>query len=486
MGDARRIDEGSALRRVPFPRVGAAAANRVKLELSRALGDSKVLVDDDALLQFAGDESEQEPVLPDVAVLATSAEDIAVTLRIATAHAVPVTPRAAGSGKSGGAVPVCGGIVLSVLGMTGLEEIDRNEQLAVVGPGTILADLHAAVELEGLFYPPDPNSLKICTIGGNIAENAGGPRAFKYGVTRDYVLGLEVVTADGTPMSVGRRTKKGVTGYDLTSLLVGSEGTLAVTTRATLRLIPKPIELVTLLGLFASVEDTMRAVEAIVRAGLVPRCLEVLDETCVIAIRAEGVPMDARAAALLIVEVDGDAVSVERQMEEVGQRAMDAGAVEVLVAQNSAQRERLWEARRQLSYVTKRMARWKISEDVVVPRMQLAALVREVGALSERTGVKTLSYGHAGDGNLHVNFLWDDPDDAPKVERALGELFRAVLAMRGTLTGEHGVGTSKAGYLHLEQSESVIALQERIKTAFDPKGILNPGKIFPRRGHGSC
>lgn len=486
MANARRIDEGSALLRAPYPRASAAALDRVKVELSRALGDSKLRVDEDALFAFAGDESDQAPVLPDIAVLAATAEDIAETLRIATAYGVPVTPRGAGTGKSGGAVPVCGGIVLSVIGMNALEEIDASEQLAVVGPGMILADLHAAVEREGLFYPPDPNSLKTCAIGGNIAENAGGPRAFKYGVTRDYVLGLEVVAADGTPMTIGRRTRKGVTGYDLASLLVGSEGTLAVTTRATLRLIRKPEALATLLGLFPSVDHTMRAVEAIVAAGLAARCLEVLDETCVVGIREEGVSLDARAAALLIVEVDGDSASVDRQLQDVGQRAMDAGAVEVLVAQDAAQRDRLWEARRKLSYVTKRMARWKISEDVVVPRMRLAALVQDVRAIGERVGVRTLCYGHAGDGNLHVNFLWDDPEDVVKVERALEALFRSVIAMRGTLTGEHGVGSSKAPYLALEQSGYVIALQERIKAAFDPKGILNPGKIFPRRGHGSC
>jgi len=486
MSDVRRIGSEAALPRAPFPRAEASAVLRVKLALARALGDSKVLVDADVLAEFAGDESEQEPVVPDVAVRAATAEDIAVTLRIASEHGVPVTPRAAGSGKSGGAVPVCGGVALSVLGMNQLIEVDPREQLAVVEPGMILAELHEAVEREGLFYPPDPNSLKMCALGGNIAENAGGPRAFKYGVTRDYVLGLDVVAADGTAMTVGRRTKKGVTGYDVTGLLVGSEGTLAVTTRATLRLLRKPEGVVTLLGLFASVYDTMRCVEAIVAAGLVPRCLEVLDETCVTGIRAEGFPVDSRAAALLLVEVDGDAASVERQMEEVGQRAMDAGAVEVLVAQDAGQRERLWEARRQLSYVTKRMARFKISEDVVVPRMRLAELVSEVRSIGERAGVRTLSYGHAGDGNLHVNFLWDAPEDAPKVERALDALFRCVLAMRGTLTGEHGVGTSKAAFLPLEQSDALIAVQERIKSAFDPKSILNPGKIFPRRGHGSC
>jgi glycolate oxidase len=477
----------AVLRREAFPRLAAATADKLRVELVRALGDSKVLVGEDKLFAYAGDESEQEPVLPDAVVLASRPEDVARTLRIATELGAPVTPRAAGSGKSGGAVPVCGGVSLCTLGMNTIEEIDAREQIAVVGPGLVLAELHAAVEREGLFYPPDPNSFKMCAIGGNVAENAGGPRAFKYGATRDYVLGLEVVAADGTAMTVGRRTKKGVTGYDLTALLVGSEGTLAVTTRATLRLVRRPEQVHTLLGLFRDVNACVRAVTDIVAAGLVPRCLELCDETCVRGIRSEGVPLDERAGALLIAEVDGDASACDRQMQEVGERAMDAGAVEVLVAQDTAQRDRLWEARRQLSHVVRRMARCKIAEDVVVPRRELPALFDEVRRIGESSGgVRTLGYGHAGDGNVHVNFLWDDPADEAHVEAGLDRLFRKVVALGGTLTGEHGIGTSKSEFLPLEQAPAVIALQERIKHAFDPKGILNPGKIFPRRGHGSC
>lgn len=486
MAAQESIRSTGALSRPPFERVSSDAVARVKRQLARELGDSKVIVDEVALGAFAGDESEQEPVLPDLAVVAATAEDVATTLRAAMEHRVPVTPRAAGSGKSGGAVPVCGGIALSLTGLTSIEDIDVREQVAVVGPGVILGDFHRAVEAEGLFYPPDPNSLEMCTLGGNIAENAGGPRAFKYGVTRDYVLGLDVVAADGTSMSVGRRTKKGVTGYDVTGLLVGSEGTLAVTTRAFVRLLRRPEHIATLLALFSSVRDAMVAVQDIVAAGLVPRCLEVLDERCVSAVRGEGVPIDERAAALLLIEVDGDELSCERQMEEVGQRASDARAVEVLVARAGVQRERLWDARRRLSYVTKRLARNKISEDVVVPRMRLAELIEEVRIIGERERVTMLSYGHAGDGNLHVNFLWDDPEDAPRVERALDATFRCVLGMGGTLTGEHGVGTSKAQFLPLEQAPALIALQRRLKDSFDPKGLLNPGKIFPRRGHRSC
>jgi glycolate oxidase len=397
-----------------------------------------------------------------------------------------VVPRAGGSGKSGGAVPVAGGIVIATLGMSQIKEIDRRERLVVVEPGVILADLHDAVEAEGLFYPPDPNSLKMCALGGNIAENAGGPRAFKYGVTRDYVLGLEVLLADGTPLRTGRRTSKGVTGYDVTALLVGSEGTLAVTTEATLRLVPKPPSVATLLGLFTGVADAGGAVAAIVAAGLVPRCIELLDAGTLDAVRARGVGIDARAGALLLLEVDGEPAECESAMERVGAVCDEAGAIEVLAAQDPAQRDRLWEARRQMSPATRAMARFKISEDVVVPRTRVVELLGEIERIRDSTGVRMLTYGHAGDGNLHVNFLWSDPADAPRVEEGLGALFRAVIAMGGTLSGEHGIGTSKAEYLPLEQSAALIDLQRRLKAAFDPRGLLNPHKIFPRQGHGAC
>jgi glycolate oxidase len=458
----------------------------VRALLERALGPSKVITSPDGCLGYAGDESDQAPVTPDAVALVSSAEEIALALAAAREAGVPVVPRAGGSGKSGGAVPVAGGVVLATQGMASIKEIDRRERLCVVEPGVILADLHAAVEAEGLFYAPDPNSLAVCCLGGNIAENAGGPRAFKYGVTRDHVLGLEVVLMDGTRLRTGRRTAKGVTGYDVTALLVGSEGTLAVTAEATLRLLPKPEAVATLLALFADVAAAGRAVEEIVAQGLTPRCLELLDSATLDAVRARGMALDPAAGALLILEVDGDAAACELGMERVGGACDAAGALEVLCAQDAAQRARLWEARRQMSPATRAMARFKISEDVVVPRTRVVDLLREVDVIRERRRIRMLTYGHAGDGNLHVNFLWDDPADAARVEEGLGDLFRAVVAMRGTLSGEHGIGLSKSEYLPLEQSEALIDLQRRLKDVFDPSGLLNPHKIFPRRGHGSC
>lgn len=476
------------MRRHPLPeRVAASSVDKAKRALDAALGPSKLVTDEEGLFAYGGDESENDPVRPDVVVRAESDDDVAVALRIAAEHEVPITPRAAGSGKSGGAIPVRGGIVLATLGMRQIHEIDRDEQLAVVGPGVVLGDLHAAVEAEGLFYPPDANSLSWCALGGNIAENAGGPRAFKYGVTRDYVRGLEIALVGGERMTVGRRTKKGVTGYDLTGLLVGSEGTLAVTTRATLALVPRPPAVVTLLALFEDVHAAGNAVGRVVSSGVVPRCIEILDDATLAAVRARGVGVDPRGRAMLIIEIDGSEGECERGMERIGGECDAARALTVLVAKDEAQRDRLWEARRALSPTTRAMAKFKVSEDVVVPRGAIPKLLAEVDAIRERERIGMLSYGHAGDGNLHVNFLWNDPTDEPRVVAGLAQLFRTVVSLRGTLTGEHGVGLSKQEFLPLEQSASVIELQKNLKRVFDPKGLLNPDKVFPRLGsHGAC
>jgi glycolate oxidase len=467
-------------------RPSPSAVDKARAMLERALGPSKVKTSRTECEPFAADDSDFSGQVPDAVVLAESPDDICRALEIAQATEVPITPRLAGSGRTGGAVPIAGGIVLVTLGMSKIKEIDRTERLAVVEPGVITGDLHDAVEREGLFYPPDPNSLKMCAIGGNVAENAGGPRAFKYGVTRDYVLGLEAILMGGTRLRTGRRTVKGVTGYDVTALLTGSEGTLAVFSEVTLRLVSKPPEVATLLGLFPTVRSAAETVSAIVAAGLVPRCLEMLDTATLAAVRARGVGIDDRAGAMLLIEVDGDTHTCETATERIGEVCMNGRAIDVLVAQDAAQRSRLWTARREMSPAVRALSRHKISEDIVVPRECIADLLDKVDRSAEGTGVRTLTYGHAGDGNLHVNFLWDDPDQVPKVERCVEQLFRDVIAMRGTLSGEHGIGLLKAPYLPLEQSDALIDLQMRIKNVFDPKGLLNPGKIFPTSGHRAC
>lgn len=471
-----------ALPEVRLPARDAVA--RAVTALEQRLGPSKVDTTETGREAHASDDSDATGRLPDAVVLASSREDVAAALAIAEEHGVPVTPRAAGTGRTGGAVPVAGGIVLATHGMTNILEIDREDLVAVVQPGVILGDLHAAVEAEGLFYPPDPNSMKTCMIGGNVAENAGGPRAFKYGVTREYVLGLETCLMGGRVLRTGRRTVKGVTGYDVTALLVGSEGTLGVFTEATLKLVPMPTEVATVLALFADVRAASDAVRRVVAAGVVPRCLELLDPGALEAIAKQGVSFDARAQALLLVELDGRDAPLDEAMLRLGE-TLSTTAIDVMVAQDAAQRGRLWEARRMLSPATRKLAKYKLSEDVVVPRSKLTQLLAEVDRIGEATKVRYLTYGHAGDGNMHVNFLWNAPEERPAVDSAIERLMRATVALGGTLSGEHGIGIAKAPYLPLEQSSALIALQQDLKRVFDPSGLLNPGKIFPT-GHGAC
>lgn len=454
--------------------------------LEASLGPSKVLTAPESCQAFLRDESEAEGTVPDAVVLAESAEDIQKALAVARDAEVPITPRAAGTGRTGGAVPVAGGLVLATLGLNAIKDIDRREGIAVVQPGVVLSDLHAAVEAEGWFYPPDPNSLATCAIGGNVAENAGGPRAFKYGVTRDYVLGLEVLLMGGQRIRCGRRTLKGVTGYDVTALLVGSEGTLGVFSEITLRLIAKPEAVMTLLALFPDVHAACACVAEMTSRGLVPRCIELLDASTLQAMRDAGNPIDLRAGAMLLMEVDGALPECERLAERIGVACDAARALEVLVAQEPAQRDRLWGARRQMSHAVRRLSKHKLSEDIVVPRQRIGVLLDKVAATSQRTGVRCLTYGHAGDGNLHVNFLWNEPEELAAVEVAIEQLFRDVVELGGTLSGEHGIGVLKAPYLPLEQSAELIALQRDLKRVFDPQNLLNPGKIFPPAGHKAC
>jgi glycolate oxidase len=472
--------------RADVPRPSPLASEKAQRLLERALGPSKVMTARDSCENYARDESEAEGLVPDAVVLAETADDVLAALRVAREAEVPITPRGAATGRTGGAVPVAGGIVLSTVGMRSIKEIDRREGLAVVGPGVVLGELHAAVEAEGWFYPPDPNSLSTCTLGGNVAENAGGPRAFKYGVTRDWVLGVEAFLIGGQRIAAGRRTSKGVTGYDVTGLLVGSEGTLAVFGDVTLALTPKPESVTTLLALFSELAHAGTSVETMVASGIVPRCIELLDGLTLDAMRRAGNAIDPRANAMLLIEVDGDEASIDAQAERVGEACTASAALDVLVAQDAAQRERLWSARREMSHAVRRLAKNKLSEDVVVPRQRIGTLLERVREFCERERVLHLTYGHAGDGNLHVNFLWNEAGELPAVERAIDALFREVVALGGTLSGEHGIGVLKAPYLPLEQSAELITLQRDIKRTFDPQGLLNPGKIFPSGSHQAC
>ena len=462
---------------------------RALIEIERIAGSGAVLRDPDLRAAYSHDEREAEPRLADAIVRIERLEGLAEIVKIAADHGVPITPRGAGTGRVGGAVPVSGGIVLAMERINSIVEIDRAEGVAIVEPGVVLGDLHAAVEAEGLFYPPDPNSLSSCTIGGNIACNAGGPRAFKYGVTRNYILSLDAITGAGERLSVGKPTVKGVTGYDLAGLIVGSEGTLGLIERARLRLIPRPEAVRTLLVFLPDDKSVGEAISATLARGVTPRCLELIDSVALgLMKRDAGVAIPEGAEAMLLVELDGEEAALDRELERVAEAFYGAGAIEILSAQSNTERERLWAARRELSRTLRGLARFKLSEDIVVPRRRIFDLLRRCREISEAHEIVMPTYGHAGDGNLHVNFLWDDPELRPRVDRAIEALFRATIEMGGTLSGEHGIGVLKAPYLPLEQSPGLIDLQRRIKALFDPAGVLNPGKIFPaeRRGHGEC
>lgn len=460
------------------------------IAIERACGSGSVIRDPSLLEGYSHDDSEAEPCLPEAVVRAKTTAEVSAVMKAAYEHEVPVTPRGGGTGRVGGAVPVPGGIVLAFERMNAIEGIDRQELTTHVQPGVITGDLKRATEEENLFYPPDPNSRDSCAIGGNLAANAGGPRAFKYGVTREYVMGMEVVLADGTILKLGRETKKGVTGYDLTSLMVGSEGTLGIVTEATLRLIPKPESTVTALACFSSLDEVAPVVSSLMTQGQLPSCIELLDEEAIRIVRPEaGLTIPNETKAMLLIELDGEEAKLEDELERTGNILFDLDALEVLVAQSGSERERLWASRRELSYSMKRQAKNKLSEDVVVPRTKMADLLGYCSQLAEQNELIIPTYGHAGDGNLHVNFLWNDPDEKLKVDEAIKLLFQRVLELRGTLSGEHGIGVLKAPYLGMEQSPQLIALQEKIKDVFDPKHILNPGKIFPadaKRFHGAC
>jgi len=447
--------------------------------LRRTLGPGKVETwDPERLDSYARDASGLGSFPPAAVVFAESREDVQEVLRVASGFAVPVTPCGARTGKSGGSLPVRGGIALSLERMNRILAFSPEDLTMVVQPGVVTGEIMATAERAGLFYPPDPNSWETCTIGGNVAENAGGPRALKYGVTRDYVLGLEAVLPSGEVIRTGRRTIKGVAGYDLTSLLVGSEGTLAVITEITLKLVPRPRCVATALGVFPDAVAAGRAVARVLSAGILPRTLELLDD-CALQAVGKGGPFPPEAGAAIIVETDGDDEgAVFSALERIGQVFVEEGALDVLVAHGEHQREAIWRHRRVLSESLRRLHPKKISEDVVVPRSRIPEAIARFKAIGAAAGLTVATYGHAGDGNLHANVLYDRDEDLPRVEDCVREIVRAALDLGGTITGEHGVGLAKIAFLPWEQDAQTLALQRALKAVFDPQGILNPGKIF--------
>src|SRR4051812_9157028 len=451
--------------------------------LTRELGRERVLRAPEALDVYSRDESRLGVFPPDAAVLCESRAEIELVLRLAAEHGIPVTPRGAGSGMTGGALAVRGGIVLSTERMRRIIDVNVHDRVAVVEPGVINADLQAAVEAEGLFYAPDPASLGFCSMGGNVAENAGGPRAFKYGVTRDWTLGMTVTLMGGETLRLGRRTPKGVTGYDLTALFVGSEGTFGVTSEITVRLVGRPEGVGTFIAVMPDAVSAGRAVSEIIRKGHRPRALELLDKASIEHVRpraAFSFPNDA--GAIVLVELDGEPSGIEAAVLACGEVCETEGAREVIIARDDADRERLWKTRRGCSGGLRGGYKFKVSEDTVVPPSSIPEMLRRVDAIGARHDLETATFGHAGDGNLHINLLSQETrrDDAfnARVDAALAELFKATLDLGGTLSGEHGIGIAKARYMAWEQSAEVIDWQKRLKRLWDPKNLLNPGKIF--------
>ena len=449
--------------------------------LQDILGRQHLLTEPEELTCYSFDGSGGD-IAPQAVAFPETSDQVAQILQLANSHNFPVVPRGAGSGMTGGAVPTCGGLVLATSRMNRILEIDPENMIAVAEPGVITGELQARLARHGLMYPPDPASLKFCTLGGNAAECAGGPSAVKYGVTRDYIIGCQAVLPTGAVITTGVRTEKGVTGYDLTHLLIGSEGTLAIFTKLILRLLPLPEAKKTFLLLFDSIKQAVDLVARILAAGIMPCTLEYMDQTALAIIHDRlPTPLPEATRALLLLEIDGSVDEVRHQ----GQRLrtfLDSRQVTLQEAKNREEREELWLARRAISPATFALKPHKISEDVVVPRSQIPDLVRLTTGLARELELTILTFGHAGDGNIHVNIMLDknNTDEYSRAAEAKKRLFAAVIQLGGTLSGEHGIGTTKAPFLELEITPATMSLMREIKHLFDPNNILNPGKIFPR------
>jgi len=460
-------------------------------ELRAAIGPERVSTDPAELTVYAYDGAWAE-ARPAVVFHPATTQHVAEILRVADREGMPVVPRGAATGLAGGAVPVEGGWCLNLARMNRILDISVADSVAVAQPGVVTAALQREVESRGLFYPPDPASLHMCTIGGNVSTNAGGPRCLKYGVTADYVLGLEVVLPGGRVMRTGRRTLKDVAGYNLTQVFVGSEGTLGVVTEITLKLIPKPAAQATALAAFPRIADACQAVGRILASGIVPLVTELMDRAVTRAVaafqsapsyvrRATAAQLPTDAEALLLVAVDGDAEQVARDIDVIARLLRESGAGEVRRARDAAEAETLWEARRSVSPAIIRLAHDKLGEDIVVPRGQIPRMVERIQRIAARHELDIVVYGHVGDGNLHPTILCDRRDAAMlrRVETAAGAIFDAALELGGSITGEHGVGLMKVD--HVRRGLDPVAYESMLalKRLFDPKGIMNPGKKLP-------
>ncbi len=447
--------------------------------LQRRLPSGELRLDAPTLRAHAGDKWFASH-LPDAVALPRSSKSVAAIVRFAHDHRIPITARGAGHGYVGGCVPVHGGIALSLARMNRIKELNAQDFVAIVEPGVLTKQLQDAAEKKNLYYPPDPASRADCSLGGNIATNAGGPRCLKYGVTRDYVLGLEVVLADGTAVRLGGRTHKNKTGFDLARFFVGSEGLLGVVTEATLKLLPLPPFRACLGVGFARMRDAIRAAQAVFRAGFLPCALEIADQFTLAAARKRtGSNRLTGCSAFLFVELDGQEKSVRQEIRAVDQLLCEFSPVSTNRAFGGAQVEQLWGLRREFSYALRDTGLTKLNEDIVVPRGRLEELFQLAARLQKKHGFPVACFGHAGDGNIHVNVMVDETQTGYELRRdaALDELFRGVLHLGGVVTGEHGIGLAKKRWWPLAVSPEVRELHRVVKSALDPRGLLNPGKF---------
>jgi glycolate oxidase len=449
-------------------------------KIEAIVGREHVTTAEEDLLCYAYDATNQH-CRPDAVAFPANANQVSDILRLANKYRFFVVPRGAGTGMTGGALAVQGGLVLVMTRFSRILTIDTDNLVAEAEPGVVTGHFQEVVEEKGLFYPPDPSSAPFSTLGGNVAECAGGPRALKYGVTRDYVLGLEVVLPTGEIIRTGVRTAKGVVGYDLTRLMVGSEGTLGIITKILLRLLPLPETVRTVSAVFSRIHDAASTVSEIVRSGIVPRTVEYMDQSairCVEDYLSIGLPIDA--GAMLLIDIDGSPSALEATLEHLVPICEKGGAHEIKVAGSDEEAKELWKARQAISPALFRLGPDKINQDIVVPRSRIPDMVEWIDDLRRRTGLTIVTFGHAGDGNIHFNVILDkrDKETLAKAESAVQDLFQKTVALGGTISGEHGVGVSKAPYIGMEIGAAELALMKRLKATFDPNGVLNPGKIF--------
>ena len=452
--------------------------NEIKNIISERLGADSVISSPEALSDYAGDASTLS-FTPELVVVAKSVSDIQALMELANRYHFPVTPRGGGSGLAGACLPSMGGVVLSTVGLNRITLIDSKNFIMKVEPGVISQQVRDAATAKGLFYPPDPAGMDQSTIGGNAATDAGGPACVKYGTTRDYILGLEAVLPSGQLIRTGVETRKGVVGYDLSNLIVGSEGTLGIITSLTLKLLPKPAATTGIMCVFNDMVAAMNCVATIMGNGYLPSAIEFLDHKC-LSLIGELLPfsLPGDKPSILIIEIDGPENQIKEEMETICSLVTDLGAIELIRAESEKERSEIWAVRRQVSLRIHDYAGLYIPEDIVVPLTAIAELVDALPYYEKKYGIEVFAFGHAGDGNIHLNITTQDTENVELANEGTRALLELTLRLQGTISGEHGIGIAKAQYLPMELTEESITLQKGIKKLFDPNMVLNPGKIF--------